>query len=883
MFTKYISYEKNLLSLILALTSTVAAMASGHTVGISSQNNVACTGCATGSATLTVNGGAGPFTYNWSPGGWSTASVTGMIAGFYTVTATDQNDLSTASALVTITEPFSALAISSNTLSLCQGDCSKQFTTAASGGTPVYSYTWQPGTGLSSNSSSSPTVCIAVTTTYTITITDSNGCTAKTTAVATENPVPVISVPGASICPGASVLLTASGATTYTWSPGTGLSSTVGATVTANPSGNTTYTVIGAFNGCTGSTTVVVTVSPPTVPNFTINPSPACFGQAVTFTDLSLGGTIATWNWNFGNPTTLADTSRLQNPSYSYPSPGTYTCILRITNVFGCTGTVSRTLTVSSSLTGVTVSGSVYKETCMGIGDGAIYITLSGSNTGPFTYQWSNGSTNQDITNLLSNNYILTIYDSNMNCLSSSYSVSPDGTNCGSISGNVFEDINTDCINNAGDQGLSNIMVIANPGNYKAFTNNQGNYVFNAMPYGTYTLTQQISNPYIFPACTSTLNTNLSVGNKNITNLNFADSIDTIPKDVSVSAYSKGIVPGFSCSVVFSLNNLTNVPASGTLCIVLPTGYGAFATSGNPGGYNVNGDTVCWSYTTLTSALYYEIYFTVPVNTPLGSVFTTCATATIIGMDINPANNYYCYTRYVAGSFDPNDKSVNPIGDGPQGNITLADNTLNYHINFQNTGNGPAVNITVKDTLSNKLDINTLEVTGISHNYILDVLPGNVLRWEFNNIMLADSGNNEPASHGWIAYKVKQKSSNQIGDQIKNTAYIYFDFNSAVITNTTLNTISTPTVIEKLSGNKAMVKVFPNPFSDNTTFIIQSDKSNEIFSFELLDVLGKQVRSTKEITGKEFHFSRNGLPNGIYFYKFYTAESTVDIGKLIIK
>jgi hypothetical protein len=87
----------------------------------------------------------------------------------------------------------------------------------------------------------------------------------------------------------------------------------------------------------------------------------------------------------------------------------------------------------------------------------------------------------------------------------------------------------------------------------------------------------------------------------------------------------------------------------------------------------------------------------------------------------------------------------------------------------------------------------------------------------------------------------------------------------------------------KNEKENAKFKVSPNPFLDNTTFVIQSDKPNESYSFELTDVLGKQVRFIKEINTREFEFSRNGLPNGIYFYKIYSTESIVGIGKLVIK
>ncbi|MCW3084880.1 MAG: hypothetical protein JWP12_2246 [Bacteroidetes bacterium] len=83
--------------------------------------------------------------------------------------------------------------------------------------------------------------------------------------------------------------------------------------------------------------------------------------------------------------------------------------------------------------------------------------------------------------------------------------------------------------------------------------------------------------------------------------------------------------------------------------------------------------------------------------------------------------------------------------------------------------------------------------------------------------------------------------------------------------------------------SKVGVNVYPNPFSDNTTFVIQSTKLNETYSFEMTDVLGKTVQSVKGISGKQFTVSRNDLQSGIYFYKIYSSGKNIGVGKLIIK
>lgn len=79
------------------------------------------------------------------------------------------------------------------------------------------------------------------------------------------------------------------------------------------------------------------------------------------------------------------------------------------------------------------------------------------------------------------------------------------------------------------------------------------------------------------------------------------------------------------------------------------------------------------------------------------------------------------------------------------------------------------------------------------------------------------------------------------------------------------------------------IKIYPNPFTENTTFVIHYDKLNETYSFELTDVLGKRVRAVSGITEKQFQLSREGLKNGIYFYKIYSSENLIGVGKLVVE
>jgi uncharacterized repeat protein (TIGR01451 family) len=142
----------------------------------------------------------------------------------------------------------------------------------------------------------------------------------------------------------------------------------------------------------------------------------------------------------------------------------------------------------------------------------------------------------------------------------------------------------------------------------------------------------------------------------------------------------------------------------------------------------------------------------------------------------------------VAGSYDPNDKTENFAGSIALEQVTKGD-YINYVIRFQNTGTDTAFTIHVRDTLDTKLDLNSLDMIAASHPYKLTLSGSNQLDWEFPNIKLVDSVRNEPASHGFIAYRIKPKNNLVVGDIVENSASVYFDFNLPVKTNNALTEV----------------------------------------------------------------------------------------------
>ena len=191
------------------------------------------------------------------------------------------------------------------------------------------------------------------------------------------------------------------------------------------------------------------------------------------------------------------------------------------------------------------------------------------------------------------------------------------------------------------------------------------------------------------------------------------------------------------------------------------------------------------------------------------------------------------------------------------------------------------------DTISNLLNLGTIQPGASSHPYEWKVMPDGTVLFIFENIMLPDSNTNEPESHGFVKFRISQQTDLVPGIVIYNKADIYFDNNEAVTTNETWLTIATPfngiiDAVDLVSfSNAPQVKVYPNPFHDRATFEIIG-ASNPPFTFYLFDVAGKQV-DAQHFQQRKYLFERKTLNPGIYFYHIEADGMRIGTGKIIIQ
>jgi uncharacterized repeat protein (TIGR01451 family) len=291
--------------------------------------------------------------------------------------------------------------------------------------------------------------------------------------------------------------------------------------------------------------------------------------------------------------------------------------------------------------------------------------------------------------------------------------------------------------------------------------------------------------------------------------------------------------------------------------------------------HTISNDTVYFNINTPQSFVN-SIPFYAPANLLLGTSLTFCAGIENQPSETITSNNFDCHTITVVGAFDPNDKTMFLNGVQSDSTILLTDQTLDYVIRFQNTGTAPAHDIYILDTIQSTFDLSSFEFIAASHTSSVSILDGNVLKFNFPNIMLPDSTNNEPESHGFVHYRIRQNNQNTVGTVINNTAYIYFDFNEAVVTNTTHDSI----IIDDLGIEDEQlfaVRIYPNP--SEAVITIESDILIE--TIEITDLNGQFINgyfSNSNSTSLDLSY----LTSGVYFIQMNAKGGSV-LKRIIIQ
>jgi gliding motility-associated-like protein len=233
----------------------VISNCTSYSISVSEKSNVSCFGLSDGKVSVSIKSGTAPYIYSWSNGITATTFAQNLNAGIYKIKVSDKNGC-VDSTSVEITQPADIVITETINNVIC-GVSLGSVTTETSGGTGSYLFSW------TMNNSNSNSISGLTPGNYTITITDDNSCKkTENYNVKAEAPLTVnVSPSESNINFGDTLLLNASGALNYTWSPSTSLSCSDCSSPFATPTSTTTYTVIASDDfGCIDSATVVVNV-----------------------------------------------------------------------------------------------------------------------------------------------------------------------------------------------------------------------------------------------------------------------------------------------------------------------------------------------------------------------------------------------------------------------------------------------------------------------------------------------------------------------------------------------------------------------------------------------------------------------------------------------
>jgi gliding motility-associated-like protein len=331
---------------------------------------------------------AGASTYSWLPLAVTGASITDNPATTttYTVIGANAAGCSNFSTITVPVLPVPVLSLSASASSVCPAG---NVTLSATGAT---NYTWSPG----SQTGNTVVVSPGAPTTYTVSG-DNGACSGTATIFINTYSSPSITAlaSSASVCPGNTVQINASGAINYTWAPG----GQTGSTVIESPGASTSYTVTGEdSNGCTGSTDILISVIPMPGISAAANPSAVCEGGSVSLT--GSGANSYTWNPGGHLSSTLSVT------------PAVSTVYTLLATDGNCTGsfTVPVLVIPNPVLTVSPVSASV----CAGTS-----VTLTASGAGNYTWQPGGNTSSVTVETPVSSTTYTVLADNGGLCFSS--------------------------------------------------------------------------------------------------------------------------------------------------------------------------------------------------------------------------------------------------------------------------------------------------------------------------------------------------------------------------------------------------------------------------------------------------------------------------------
>lgn len=924
---------------------TKSAGAIGHTVSIS-WTPVLCNSLCNGTATATVSGGTGPFTYLWSPGNMTIPNPTSLCAGIYTVTVTDQADASTATATVNIVQPGPLyLTYGGMTPATCY-QCNGSATMSGTGGVAPYTYNWAPCCG------NSPTLNNACQGTYTCWVTDANGCTSTSTVTITSAGTPTINSVAASpsaICPGQSSSLTPTitggvAPFTFSWTnPGNTLNNPTLSSPTATPTVTTTYTcTVTDANGCTAMNWVTVSVYPGVGGNIISTHASCNQSNGSMSVNITQGSPPYNVVWSNGQTTM----------SINNLSAGTYNVV--VTDVNACSTTLFQGV---NNIGGPSVAMVSTNAGCTNSSNGSAGANVTG--IAPFTYSWNTipAQNTAVATNLGDGSYLCAVTDSagcitvgsvqvnatagNLymyagwnspancnqptgaaytyvqggtnpytyawsngattsgisNVVNGQYSITvTDANGCTSsgtttipiacnnyVFGRVYFDSNQDNVFNGGDFPLEGIIV--HDSTYNCFTSTDSNGLYRQVipNTGIYSLRLGNITPNYQYGSPSNGHYPVNLISQGDTAMNADFAMTSVSAIQDVNAFLASGIARSGFAQQYSIQCGNNGTTIVSDTIWFTHDSLLPLISSTPAFDGYTYPTGYWLYNNLIPGQQINKVVWLQVPVIFGTTLVSNVTIGPLFMDAHPTDNGNGEIDVVVFSWDPNLKECSSITMNEFGDIWPTDLELDYTIHFQNTGTDTAFTVVVVDTLPAELDITTFRMGASSHPCTYTINGYNgVNEVKFTFMNILLV---DSTTNEPASHGFCQFTIDRFANLPIGTQIMNEANNYFDFNPAIVTNMDTVTIWDPLSlveTSRANVFVYPNPAQDNVNILLSNEFSGNNSTVTLRDISGRTIATMQTNGATQIVLNITNYSAGMYFITIQSATQETFTQQLII-
>lgn len=350
-----------------------------------------------------------------------------------------------------------------------------------------------------------------------------------------------------------------------------------------------------------------------------------------------------------------------------------------------------------------------------------------------------------------------------------------------SVVGRVFVDSNQNGVFDTGEKLVSGLLISASNSSSKTTTDELGHFAMNVNGFsGIHTLAPELNADWMITSDSLVYHIDLDSIIRNYTSLDFGIYPTGIHDSLDISFQSAPFSCGQNGASWIRIKNQGTSQLSASITLTLDANISIINAVPSPD--SVINQTAYWNFTNLELFQDSVILLTTQTAAPNGTLLSSSVSASVNSMPLATSELKWIVNCNLNGSA----KTANPPGAGTQGEISDSTHFIDYTVHFKNESLSIVNSLTIKDQLDTDLDWQSVQLTGSSIPFIMNVRESGKIHFVAENCNLVPSSTNDQMSTGYINFRVWLKDSLSQGTLLTNKAEINYDCRS-VITNETIH------------------------------------------------------------------------------------------------